>query len=125
MQGLNQGAPRGYGRYAWTLVGHLHASTNGSMVLNYGQWENLQPIEDLKEKPGFGTGTSYWDGLADNEHHLCKFIAKVKGHSFCSQVTLHQAVINLMTTVIVEKWGHPDWLTAASDLMPLPQYAGW
>ena len=62
-------------------------------VINYGQWLNVEAIENLKKQPGFGGGSSttgsgstseedahssnkpYWDGIAINEHHLYELVS--------------------------------------------------
>ena len=61
------------------LSATFHASTDGAMVVNYGQWENMQAIENLKKKPGFSSAAPYWDGLANNEHHLYELVTTLHG----------------------------------------------
>ena len=48
----------------------FHRSLDGTRVINYGQWSNPEAIENLKKQPGFGGDTPYWEGVAENEHHL-------------------------------------------------------
>ena len=48
----------------------FHRSLDGTRVINYGQWSNPEAIENLKKRPGFGGESPYWEGVAENEHHL-------------------------------------------------------
>ena len=57
------------------LTATFHRSLDGTRVLNYGQWENEQAIENLKKQPGFSSSAPYWEGVAENEHHLYKLVA--------------------------------------------------
>lgn len=57
------------------LTATFHKSIDGVRVINYGQWENEEAIKKLKEQPGFGGTTPYWDGIAENEHHMYRLIA--------------------------------------------------
>ncbi|MEL6461359.1 MAG: antibiotic biosynthesis monooxygenase [Cyanobacteria bacterium J06636_27] len=49
---------------------NFHRSTDGTRVINYGQWSDKEAIENLKKQPGFGSESPYWEGIAENEHHL-------------------------------------------------------
>jgi quinol monooxygenase YgiN len=53
---------------------NFHRSLDGTRVINYGQWLNADAIEELKKKPGFGSEAPYWEGIADNEHHLYEVV---------------------------------------------------
>lgn len=48
----------------------FHRSLDGTRVINYGQWRDRETIEKLKKQPGFGGESPYWEGIAENEHHL-------------------------------------------------------
>lgn len=48
----------------------FHRSLDGTRVINYGQWRDSEAIENLKKQPGFGGESPYWEGIAENEHHL-------------------------------------------------------
>ena len=52
----------------------FHRSLDGTRVINYGQWENKEAIEELKKQPGFSKVKPYWEGLADNEYHLYEVV---------------------------------------------------
>ena len=62
------------------LTATFHRSTDGTRVINYGQWENEEAIENLKKQPGFGSGKPYWDGVAENEHHLYQLIVSCEAN---------------------------------------------
>ena len=49
---------------------NFHRSVDGTRVINYGQWSDKEAIENLKKQPGFGSESPYWEGIAENEHHL-------------------------------------------------------
>lgn len=49
---------------------NFHRSLDGTRVINYGQWSDKEAIEKLKKQPGFSSETAYWEGIAENEHHL-------------------------------------------------------
>ena len=55
----------------------FHRSLDGTRVINYGQWENQEAIEELKKQPGFSKDKPYWEGLADNEYHLYEVVYTV------------------------------------------------
>lgn len=57
------------------LTATFHRSLDGTRVINYGQWENEQAIENLKKQPGFSSAEPYWEGVAENEHHLYRLVA--------------------------------------------------
>jgi quinol monooxygenase YgiN len=48
----------------------FHRSLDGTRVINYGQWQDKETIEELRKQPGFGSEKPYWDGIAENEYHL-------------------------------------------------------
>ncbi|MGB3404241.1 MAG: antibiotic biosynthesis monooxygenase [Microcoleaceae cyanobacterium] len=48
----------------------FHRSLDGTRVINYGQWQNKEAIEELRKQPEFGSENPYWDGIAENEYHL-------------------------------------------------------
>ena len=52
----------------------FHRSLDGTRVINYGQWENQEAIEELVKKPGFSKAAPYWKGIADNEYHLYEVV---------------------------------------------------
>ena len=52
----------------------FHRSLDGTSVINYGQWENKEAIEELVKKPGFSKDKPYWDGIAENEYHLYEVV---------------------------------------------------
>jgi quinol monooxygenase YgiN len=56
---------------------NFHRSLDGTRVINYGQWSNKEAIENLKKQPGFGSESPYWEGIADNEHHLYELVLSV------------------------------------------------
>lgn len=56
------------------LSANFHRSLDGTRVINYGQWENAEAIEELRKQPGFGSDKPYWDGLAENEFHLYEVV---------------------------------------------------
>ncbi|WP_110986370.1 antibiotic biosynthesis monooxygenase family protein [Acaryochloris thomasi] len=56
------------------LSANFHRSLDGTRVINYGQWENAEAIEELQKQPGFGKEKPYWDGLAENEFHLYEVV---------------------------------------------------
>ncbi|MCJ8278964.1 MAG: antibiotic biosynthesis monooxygenase [Rivularia sp. ALOHA_DT_140] len=58
---------------------NFHRSIDGTRVINYGQWSNKEAIENLKKQPGFGSESPYWEGIADNEHHLYELVCSVTG----------------------------------------------
>lgn len=66
---------------AMTLPGlvsaSFHRSLDGTRVINYGQWLNQEAIENLKKQPGFGGNSPYWEGIAENEHHLYEVVLTV------------------------------------------------
>ena len=33
-----------------------------------------EQIENLKKQPGFGSKSPYWEGIAENEHHLYELV---------------------------------------------------
>ena len=49
---------------------NFHRSLDGTRVINYGHWYDRESIENLKKQPGFGGEAPYWEGIAENEHHL-------------------------------------------------------
>ncbi len=55
----------------------FHRSLDGTRVINYGQWESKEAIEELTKQPGFGKDQPYWDGIADNEYHLYEVVCTV------------------------------------------------
>ncbi|WP_019508242.1 antibiotic biosynthesis monooxygenase [Pleurocapsa sp. PCC 7319] len=59
------------------LSATFHRSLDGTRVINYGQWENQQAIEELVKKPGFSKAAPYWEGIADNEYHLYEVVHTV------------------------------------------------
>ena len=56
---------------------NFHRSLDGTRVINYGQWSNQEVIENLKKQPGFGSESPYWEGIAENEHHLYELVFSV------------------------------------------------
>ncbi len=42
-----------------------------------GQWSNQEAIENLKKQPGFSSESAYWEGIAENEHHLYELVDSV------------------------------------------------
>lgn len=56
---------------------NFHRSLDGTRVINYGQWSDKEAIENLKKQPGFGSETAYWEGIAENEHHLYELVFSV------------------------------------------------
>ncbi|MGB3511625.1 MAG: antibiotic biosynthesis monooxygenase [Microcoleaceae cyanobacterium] len=59
------------------ISANFHRSLDGTRVINYGQWSNSEAIENLKKQPGFGKYSSYWSGIAENEHHLYEVVLTV------------------------------------------------
>lgn len=55
----------------------FHRSLDGTRVINYGQWENEEAIQELTKQPGFGKEKPYWDGIAENEYHLYEVVHTV------------------------------------------------
>ncbi|MBE9166391.1 hypothetical protein IQ238_02190 [Pleurocapsales cyanobacterium LEGE 06147] len=51
-------------------------------LINYGQWSHRpwrargdgETIEELKKQPGFDSESPYWEGIAENEHHLYEVV---------------------------------------------------
>jgi len=58
---------------------NFHRSIDGTRVINYGQWSDKEAIENLKKQPGFGSESPYWEGIAENEHHLYELVFSVTG----------------------------------------------
>ena len=58
---------------------NFHRSLDGTRVINYGQWSNREAIENLKKQPGFGSESPYWEGIAENEHHLYELVFSIGG----------------------------------------------
>ena len=58
---------------------NFHRSLDGTRVINYGQWSDKEAIENLKKQPGFGSQSPYWEGIAENEHHLYELVFSVTG----------------------------------------------
>ncbi len=56
---------------------NFHRSLDGTRVINYGQWSDKEAIEKLKTQPGFSSETAYWEGVAENEHHLYELVFSV------------------------------------------------
>ncbi len=56
------------------LSANFHRSLDGTRVINYGQWENAEAIEELSKRPGFSSERPYWEGLAENEFHLYEVV---------------------------------------------------
>ncbi|MGB6297751.1 MAG: antibiotic biosynthesis monooxygenase [Rivularia sp. (in: cyanobacteria)] len=56
---------------------NFHCSLDGTRVINYGQWSDKEAIENLKKQPGFGSESPYWEGIAENEHHLYELVFSV------------------------------------------------
>ncbi|MGB3756231.1 MAG: antibiotic biosynthesis monooxygenase [Rivularia sp. (in: cyanobacteria)] len=56
---------------------NFHRSLDGTRVINYGQWSNQEAIENLKKQPGFSSESAYWEGIAENEHHLYELVDSV------------------------------------------------
>ncbi|MEM6404322.1 MAG: antibiotic biosynthesis monooxygenase [Cyanobacteria bacterium P01_D01_bin.116] len=59
---------------------NFHRSLDGTRVINYGQWSNKEAIDNLKKQPGFGSESPYWEGIAENEHHLYELVFSVSGN---------------------------------------------
>ena len=59
------------------ISANFHCSLDGTRVINYGQWQNSEAIENLKKQPGFGGDSPYWEGIAENEHHLYEVVLTV------------------------------------------------
>ncbi|MDJ0735346.1 MAG: antibiotic biosynthesis monooxygenase family protein [Nostocaceae cyanobacterium] len=59
------------------ISANFHRSLDGTRVINYGQWLDQETIENLKQQPGFGTDSPYWEGIAENEHHLYEVVLTV------------------------------------------------
>lgn len=58
---------------------NFHRSLDGTRVINYGQWSDKEAINNLKKQPGFGSESPYWEGIAENEHHLYELVFSVTG----------------------------------------------
>lgn len=56
------------------ISANFHRSLDGTRVINYGQWLDRESIENLKKQPGFGSDSPYWEGIAENEHHLYEVV---------------------------------------------------
>ena len=56
------------------ISANFHRSLDGTRVINYGQWQDMQTIDQLKQQPGFNSESPYWSGIAENEHHLYEVI---------------------------------------------------
>jgi quinol monooxygenase YgiN len=56
------------------ISANFHRSLDGTRVINYGQWLDQESIENLKKQPGFGGKSEYWEGVAENEHHLYEVV---------------------------------------------------
>jgi quinol monooxygenase YgiN len=56
------------------ISANFHRSLDGTRVINYGQWSDRQTIKELKKQPGFGSQSPYWEGIAENEHHLYEVV---------------------------------------------------
>ncbi len=56
------------------ISANFHRSLDGTRVINYGQWLDRDTIENLKKQPGFGKDAPYWEGIAENEHHLYEVV---------------------------------------------------
>ncbi|MBE9118434.1 antibiotic biosynthesis monooxygenase [Lusitaniella coriacea LEGE 07157] len=56
------------------ISAHFHRSLDGTRVINYGQWRDRFAIEQLKQQLGFGKESPYWEGIAENEHHLYEVV---------------------------------------------------
>ncbi len=56
------------------ISANFHRSLDETRVINYGQWRDQKTIEELREKPGFGSEKPYWEGLAENEYHLYEVV---------------------------------------------------
>ncbi|WGV25354.1 antibiotic biosynthesis monooxygenase family protein [Halotia branconii] len=59
------------------ISANFHRSLDGTRVINYGQWLDKESIENLKKQPGFGKDSEYWEGIAENEHHLYEVVLTV------------------------------------------------
>ena len=59
------------------ISANFHRSLDGTRVINYGQWQDRETIENLKKQPGFGGKSEYWSGIAENEHHLYEVVLTV------------------------------------------------
>ncbi|MBH8554206.1 antibiotic biosynthesis monooxygenase [Nostocaceae cyanobacterium CENA357] len=59
------------------ISANFHRSLDGTRVINYGQWLDRESIENLKKQPGFGKDFEYWEGIAENEHHLYEVVLTV------------------------------------------------
>jgi quinol monooxygenase YgiN len=59
------------------ISANFHRSLDGTRVINYGQWVDRETIENLKKQPGFGGDSPYWEGIAENEHHLYEVVLTV------------------------------------------------
>ena len=59
------------------ISANFHRSLDGTRVINYGQWLDRETIENLKKQPGFGGKTEYWEGVAENEHHLYEVVLTI------------------------------------------------
>ncbi|MDY7013442.1 MAG: antibiotic biosynthesis monooxygenase [Cyanobacteriota bacterium] len=56
------------------ISANFHRSLDGTRVINYGQWRDRETIEELRQQPGFGSESPYWEGLAENEFHLYEVV---------------------------------------------------
>ena len=59
------------------ISANFHRSLDGTRVINYGQWQDRETIENLKKQPGLGRNSKYWSGVAENEHHLYEVVLTV------------------------------------------------
>jgi quinol monooxygenase YgiN len=59
------------------ISANFHRSLDGTRVINYGQWLDRESIENLKKRPGFGGESEYWEGVAENEHHLYEVVLTI------------------------------------------------
>ncbi|WP_233219893.1 antibiotic biosynthesis monooxygenase [Pleurocapsa sp. CCALA 161] len=59
------------------ISANFHRSLDGTRVINYGQWLDRESIENLKKQPGFGGKSEYWEGVAENEHHLYEVVLTI------------------------------------------------
>ena len=59
------------------ISANFHRSLDGTRVINYGQWLDRESIENLKKQPGFGVKSEYWEGVAENEHHLYEVVLTI------------------------------------------------
>ena len=59
------------------ISANFHRSLDRTRVINYGQWLDREAIENLKKQPGFGGESEYWEGVAENEHHLYEVVLTI------------------------------------------------